>query len=59
MAKPLHDSDGTPVYTLKAAHPKFARISSAPDSSSAKAAFLTNHHVAQPWWKNDELAAGF
>ncbi len=40
--EPLHDSDGNPVYTLEGRAP--GRI-------------LTNHHVAQPWWKNDELAA--
>src|SRR5260370_1269770 len=53
----LHDSDGNPVYTLEGRAPEVRADFFGTGFIAGKDRILTNHHVAQPWWKNDELAA--
>ena len=55
--EPLHDSDGNPVYTLEGRAPEVRADFFGTGFIAGKDRILTNHHVAQPWWKNDELAA--
>jgi DNA-binding response OmpR family regulator/S1-C subfamily serine protease len=55
--EPLHDSDGNPVYTLEGRAPEVRADFFGTGFIAADGRILTNHHVAQPWWKNDELAA--
>jgi len=53
---PLHDSDGNPVYTLEGRAPEVRADFFGTGFLVGESRILTNHHVAQPWWKNDELA---
>jgi DNA-binding response OmpR family regulator/S1-C subfamily serine protease len=55
--EPLHDSDGNPVYTLEGRAPEVRADFFGTGFIAREGRILTNHHVAQPWWKNDELAA--
>ena len=55
--EPLHDSDGNPVYTLDGRAPEVRADFFGTGFIVGPGRILTNHHVAQPWWKNDELAA--
>ena len=55
--EPLHDSDGNPVYTLEGRAPEVRADFFGTGFIVGPGRILTNHHVAQPWWKNDELAA--
>jgi DNA-binding response OmpR family regulator/S1-C subfamily serine protease len=55
--EPLHDSDGNPVYTLEGRAPEVRADFFGTGFIAGEGRILTNHHVAQPWWKNDELAA--
>jgi len=54
---PLKDSDGNPVYTLEGRAPEVRADFFGTGFLVAEGKILTNHHVAQPWWKNDELNA--
>ena len=54
--QPLHDSDGNPVYTLEGRAPEVRADFFGTGFIAGEGRILTNHHVAQPWWKNDELA---
>jgi len=53
--EPLHDSDGNPVYTLEGRAPEVRADFFGTGFIAGNGRILTNHHVAQPWWKNDEL----
>jgi DNA-binding response OmpR family regulator len=53
--EPLHDSDGNPVYTLEGRAPEVRADFFGTGFIAGEGRILTNHHVAQPWWKNDEL----
>ena len=55
--EPLHDSDGNPVYTLEGRAPEVRADFFGTGFIVHEGRILTNHHVAQPWWKNDELAS--
>jgi DNA-binding response OmpR family regulator/S1-C subfamily serine protease len=55
--EPLHDSDGNPVYTLEGRAPEVRADFFGTGFIAGEGRILTNHHVAQPWWKNDELAS--
>jgi DNA-binding response OmpR family regulator/S1-C subfamily serine protease len=55
--EPLHDSDGNPVYTLEGRAPEVRADFFGTGFIAGDGRILTNHHVAQPWWKNDELAS--
>lgn len=55
--EPLQDSDGNPVLTLEGHGPEvridvFGTAFLAGDGGRA----ITNRHVTQPWWKNDEMS---
>jgi DNA-binding response OmpR family regulator/S1-C subfamily serine protease len=54
---PLKDSDGNPVYTLEGRAPEVRADFFGTGFVVADGKILTNHHVAQPWWKNDELSS--
>jgi DNA-binding response OmpR family regulator/S1-C subfamily serine protease len=55
--EPLHDSDGNPVYTLEGRAPEVRADFFGTGFIVGEGRILTNHHVAQPWWKDEELAA--
>jgi DNA-binding response OmpR family regulator len=55
--QPLKDSDGNVVYTLDGRAPEVRQDFFGTGFVVGKNQILTNHHVAQPWWQNDELAA--
>ena len=55
--EPLKDSDGNPVYTLEGREPEVRADFFGTGFVVADGRILTNHHVAQPWWKNDELSS--
>jgi len=54
---PLKDSDGNPVYTLEGRAPEVRADFFGTGFIVGQGRILTNHHVVQPWWKNDELAS--
>lgn len=54
---PLKDSDGNPIYTLQGRAPEVRADFFGTGFLVGEGKILTNHHVAQPWWKNDELSA--
>lgn len=53
--EPLKDSDGNVVYTLDGRAPEVREDFFGTGFVAGKNEILTNHHVAEPWWKNDEL----
>jgi S1-C subfamily serine protease len=53
---PLKDSEGNPVYTLGGRTPEVRADFFGTGFLVGEGTILTNHHVAQPWWKNDELS---
>jgi serine protease Do len=54
---PLKDSDGNIVYTLQGRAPEVRADFFGTGFLVGDGKILTNHHVAQPWWKNDELGS--
>jgi DNA-binding response OmpR family regulator/S1-C subfamily serine protease len=55
--QPLKDGDGNVVYSLEGRAPEVREDFFGTGFIVGQNAVLTNHHVAQPWWKNDELGA--
>ena len=55
--QPLKDSDGNVVYSLEGRAPEVREDFFGTGFIVAENAVLTNHHVAQPWWENEELGA--
>ncbi len=53
---PLKDSDGNPVYTTEGRAPEVRADFFGTGFIVGEGKVLTNHHVAQPWWQNQELA---
>jgi len=53
---PLKDSDGNPVYTTEGRAPEVRADFFGTGFIVGDGKILTNHHVAQPWWQNEELA---
>jgi DNA-binding response OmpR family regulator/S1-C subfamily serine protease len=53
--EPLQDSDGNPLYTLDGRAPEVRADFFGTGFVAGEGRILTNHHVVQPWWKNDEL----
>jgi DNA-binding NarL/FixJ family response regulator len=53
---PLKDSDGNPVYTTEGRGPEVRADFFGTGFIVGEGKILTNHHVVQPWWENDELA---
>jgi len=57
QGEPLQDSDGNPVLTLSGNGPEVKLdVFGTGFPVSAEGEILTNHHVAEPWWKNDEIS---
>lgn len=54
---PLKDGDGNVVYSLDGRAPEVREDFFGTGFVVAGNAVLTNHHVAQPWWENDEMNA--
>lgn len=55
--EPLKDSDGNPAYTLEGRAPEVRADFFGTGFIAGDGTILTNHHVVQPWWKNDELSS--
>lgn len=53
---PYKDSDGNIVYTLEGRAPEVRADFFGTGFLVGGDKILTNHHVAQPWWQNEELA---
>jgi len=53
---PLKDSDGNPVYTTEGRGPEVRADFFGTGFIVGDGKILTNHHVVQPWWQNEELA---
>lgn len=53
---PLQDSEGDIIYTLEGSGPEVRGDFFGTGFVVGEGEILTNHHVAQPWWKNDELS---
>jgi DNA-binding response OmpR family regulator/S1-C subfamily serine protease len=53
---PLKDSDGNPVYTTEGRAPEVRADFFGTGFIVGEGKILTNHHVVQPWWQNEELA---
>ena len=54
--EPIQDSEGNPILTLEGSGPevKFDVFGTA-FLAASNGRVVTNRHVAEPWWKNDEL----
>lgn len=55
--QPLKDSDGNVVYSLDGLAPEVREDFFGTGFILGENQVLTNHHVAQPWWENEELGA--
>jgi DNA-binding response OmpR family regulator/S1-C subfamily serine protease len=57
QGEPLQDSDGNPVLTLEGTGPEVkVDVFGTGFPAGEAGRILTNRHVAQPWWENDELS---
>jgi len=54
--EPLKDSDGKTVYTTEGKAPEVRADFFGTGFIAGEGKILTNHHVVQPWWQNEELA---
>lgn len=54
---PLKDSDGNTVYTTDGRAPEVRADFFGSGFIAGQGKILTNHHVVQPWWQNDELSS--
>jgi DNA-binding response OmpR family regulator len=56
--EPLQDSEGKPIYSLQGRGPEVrADFFGTAFLVEKDGRMLTNRHVVEPWWKNDELAS--
>jgi DNA-binding response OmpR family regulator/S1-C subfamily serine protease len=56
--EPLQDSEGKPIISLEGRGPEVrADFFGTAFLVAADGRMLTNRHVVEPWWKNDELAS--
>jgi DNA-binding response OmpR family regulator/S1-C subfamily serine protease len=56
QGEPLQDSDGNPILTLEGHGPEVKLdVFGTGFLAGAGGRVLTNRHVAEPWWRNDEL----
>jgi serine protease Do len=57
QGEPLQDSDGNPVLTLEGNGPEVkVDVFGTGFPAGSEGRIITNRHVAQPWWGNDELS---
>jgi DNA-binding response OmpR family regulator len=55
---PLQDSDGNPILTLEGTGPEVKMdVFGTGFVAGPNGRVITNRHVAEPWWKNEEIAA--
>jgi DNA-binding response OmpR family regulator/S1-C subfamily serine protease len=55
---PLQDSDGKPILTLEGKGPEVKLdVFGTGFIAGPNGRVITNRHVAEPWWKNDEISA--
>src|SRR5277367_1969385 len=55
---PLQDSDGNPILTLDGSGPEVKMdVFGTGFVAGPEGRVITNRHVAEPWWKNEEIAA--
>ncbi|MGB7845336.1 MAG: trypsin-like peptidase domain-containing protein [Candidatus Acidiferrum sp.] len=52
---PLKDSDGNTVYTTEGRAPELRADYFGSGFIAGEGRILTNHHVVQPWWQNEDL----
>lgn len=58
QGEPLQDSDGNPILTLEGRGPEvMLDVFGTGFLVNADGRVLTNRHVSEPWWKNDEISA--
>ena len=54
--QPIHDTKGNPLITLEGTGPEVrADVLGTGFLVTKDGRILTNHHVAEPWWKSDDL----
>jgi S1-C subfamily serine protease len=54
--EPLQDSEGHPIFTLDGNGPEVKfDVFGTGFIAGPQGLVVTNHHVAEPWWKNDDL----
>jgi DNA-binding response OmpR family regulator/S1-C subfamily serine protease len=57
QGEPLQDSDGKPVLTLEGNGPEVkVDVFGTGFPAGPEGRVITNRHVAQPWWEDDELS---
>ncbi|MGH9698139.1 MAG: trypsin-like peptidase domain-containing protein [Candidatus Acidiferrales bacterium] len=58
QGEPLQDSDGNPILTLEGRGPEvMLDVFGTGFLVGADGRVLTNRHVSEPWWKNDEISS--
>jgi DNA-binding response OmpR family regulator/S1-C subfamily serine protease len=58
QGEPLQDSEGNPIYTLTGRGPEVRADFFGTGFLAAEGGrILTNRHVVEPWWKNEELGS--
>ena len=58
QGEPIQDSDGHPIFTLDGPGPEVKLdVFGTGFVAGADGKVITNRHVAEPWWNNDELAS--
>lgn len=58
QGQPIQDSEGNPILTLEGRGPEVrAEFFGTAFLAGADGVALTNRHVVQPWWKNNDLAS--
>ena len=56
QGEPIHDSDGNPIFTLEGRGPEVHfDIFGTGFLAASGGRVITNRHVAQPWWENDDM----
>jgi DNA-binding response OmpR family regulator/S1-C subfamily serine protease len=56
QGEPIQDSDGKPILTLDGRGPEVRLdVFGTGFLAGAEGRVITNRHVAQPWWKDDEI----
>ncbi len=56
QGEPIHDSEGNPIFTLEGRGPEVHfDIFGTGFLAAPGGRVITNRHVAQPWWENDDM----
>lgn len=54
---PIQDSGGNPIFTLEGSGPEVKLDVFGTGFVAGSSEVITNRHVAQPWWKNDDFSS--